>query len=153
MIDFRLASVPDPTAAQLADFKAFLAANGAESDAFLTAILKRAMLAVQAWDDRALLSGTATLVVSGREDNDPVRLYLTPGTIASVLDGDATPVAYSLAGKALYPARSVRDLVITYAVVPADDDLAALLPKVYRYASALYDGDESGALARILQEK
>jgi hypothetical protein len=34
-----------------------------------------------------------------------------------------------------------------------DADLADLMPKVYRYGAALYDGEDSPALAKILQER
>ena len=64
MIDYRITQIADPTAEQLAGFKAFIAANGAETDAFLLSILKRAMMAVQDWEDRTLLAGTATIVAT-----------------------------------------------------------------------------------------
>jgi len=156
MIDYRLTNVADPTAAQLAEFKAFIAANGAETDAFLSSLLKRAMMAVQDWDDRTLLAATATIVATGREDNpgEPVLLYGTPvaDTIAAQ-DAAGNALGFSLVGRIVIPSFWAAALTITYTTAPDDADLADLMPKVYRYAAALYDGDDSSTLARILQER
>lgn len=156
MIDFRLTNIADPTAAQLAGFKAFLAANGAETDSFLSDILKRAMCAVQKWDDRSLLAASATIVATGREDDTaaPVHLYQTPDTASiEVVDAAGDAVAFSVVGRLLVPSYRAVALTITYDTAPDAADLAELMPKVYRYAAALYDGDASADLARILQEK
>lgn len=154
MIDYRITQIADPTAEQLAGFKAFIAANGAETDAFLLSILKRAMMAVQDWEDRTLLAGTATIVASGRENGgDPVLLYGTPDEVESVTGADGSALEYSLVGRFLLPSYRAASLTITYTTAPADADLADLMPKVYRYGAALYDGEGSPALAKILQER
>ena len=153
MTQFSLASVGSPTAAQLAAFKEFAAVN-AGSDALLTEMLTRAMLSVQEWEDKALLTGTATLIVSDREDTAaPVHLYLTPGEIASVQNAAGDSIQYSLVGKELIPSYRAEAVKVVYAVSPAAGDVSALMPKVYRYAAALYDGETSSTLARILQER
>lgn len=154
MIDYRITQIADPTAEQLAGFKAFIAANGAETDAFLLSILKRAMMAVQDWEDRTLLAGTATIVASGRENGgEPVLLYGTPDEVESVTGADGNALEYSLVGRFLLPSYRAASLTITYTTAPADADLADLMPKVYRYGAALYDGEGSPALAKILQER
>lgn len=154
MIDYRITQIADPTAAQLAGFKAFIAANGAETDAFLLSILKRAMMAVQDWEDRTLLAGTATIVASGRENGgEPVLLYGTPDEVESVTGADGNALEYSLVGRFLLPSYRAASLTITYTTAPVDADLADLMPKVYRYGAALYDGEGSPALAKILQER
>ena len=154
MIDYRITQIADPTAEQLAGFKAFIAANGAETDAFLLSILKRAMMAVQDWEDRTLLAGTATIVASGRENGgDPVLLYGTPDEVESVTGADGNALEYSLVGRFLLPSYRAASLTITYTTAPVDADLADLMPKVYRYGAALYDGEGSPALAKILQER
>lgn len=154
MIDYRITQIADPTAEQLAGFKAFIAANGAETDAFLLSILKRAMMAVQDWEDRTLLAGTATIVASGRENGgDPVLLYGTPDDVESVTGADGNALEYSLVGRLVLPSYRAASLTITYTTAPVDADLADLMPKVYRYGAALYDGEGSPALAKILQER
>ena len=154
MIDYRITQIADPTAEQLAGFKAFIAANGAETDAFLSGLLKRAMMAVQDWEDRTLLAGTATIVASGRENGgEPVLLYGTPDEVESVTGADGNALEYSLVGRFLLPSYLASSLTITYTTAPTDADLADLMPKVYRYGAALYDGEDSPALAKILQER
>lgn len=154
MIDYRITQIADPTAEQLAGFKAFIAANGAETDAFLLSILKRAMMAVQDWEDRTLLAGTAAIVASGRENGgEPVLLYGTPSAVVSCVGADGNALEYSLVGRFLLPSYRAASLTITYTTAPVDADLADLMPKVYRYGAALYDGEGSPALAKILQER
>ena len=156
MIDYRITQIADPTAAQLAGFKAFIAANGAETDAFLSGLLKRAMMDVQKWEDRTLLAGTATIVATGREDDpaEPVLLYGTPEVDSiAVTDAAGDALAFSLVGRLVLPSYRAASLTITYTTAPVDADLADLMPKVYRYGAALYDGEGSPALAKILQER
>lgn len=156
MIDYRLTNIADPTAEQLAGFKAFLASNGAETDAFLYGILKRAMCAVQDWEDRTLLAATAMITATGREDDpgEPVLLYGNPkeDTIEAY-NGAGNAMEFSVVGRLLVPSYRVPALYIIYTTAPDEGALATLMPKVYRYAAALYDGDSSSDLARILQER
>ena len=153
MTQFSLSSVAAPTSAQLAAFKEFASVN-AGSDALLTGMLTRAMLAVQEWEDKSLLGATATLVVTDREDTAaPIHLYLTPSEIVSVSNADGDPLAYSLVGNELIPSYRTAAVTVVYKTAPEDGNVTALMPKVYRYATALYDGEESATLARILQER
>ena len=41
---------------------------------------------------------------------------------------------------------------VTYKTVPNEGDRERLLPTVFRYGTALYDGEEAGVLNRILME-
>lgn len=153
MTQFSLSSVASPTAAQVASFKEYASIN-AGSDALLTDMLTRAMLAVQEWEDRSLLGATATLVVSQPDGIcDPVHLYLTPGEITSVQNAAGDAIAYTLVGKELIPSFRTAAVKVVYTTSPAAGDVTALMPKVYRYATALYDGESSSTLARILQER
>lgn len=153
MTQFSLSSVYPPSREQLAAFKEFASIN-AGSDALLGGMLTRAMLAVQEWEDKALLRCTATLSVTGREDTAaPVHLYLTPGEVVSVSNADGDTLAYSLVGSELLPSFRTASVCVVYKVVPNEADVLALLPKVYRYATALYDGESASTLARILQER
>ena len=154
MIDYRLSNVAAPTDAEQDFFREFLASNGGESDDCLAVILKRAMMAVQDWEDRTLLAGTATIVATGREDGDePVLLYGTPDEIQSVTGPDGSALEYSLIGKTLLPSCRTPALTIVYTTKVDDTDLDALMPKVARYGAALYDGEDAPTLARILQER
>ena len=154
MIDFRLTQVSSPTEEQLAGFKAFIAANGAETDAFLSSLLQRAMMAVQAWEDRSLLPATAVLSVTGREDTTaPVALYQSVAAVSSVVDGAGDSLEFSLVGRMVIPSFRTAALTITYTTAPDEGDLAELMPKAYRYGAAMYDGEDAPTLNRILQER
>lgn len=153
MIDLRLTTVADPTQAQLDAFKEFASIN-AGSDALLLSMLKRAMMAVQDWEDHSLLAVTAVLTVTDREDPyEPILLYGSVASVTSVVDGAGNDVEYTRVGRLLVPSYRTAAVTITYTTAVSDADLAELMPKVYRYAAALYDGEDSSTLNRILQEK
>ena len=155
MLNFRLTDVAQPCRAHLEAFRNFAAVSGEATDALLLDMLRRAMLAVQEWEDKSLLAARATLVVLDRDDPaGPVHLFLTPSEVVTVeepLSGE--PLEYSLVGTELIPSWRTRNVRVVYDTAPEKADIDALMPKVYRYAAALYDGDDSAALARILQER
>ena len=143
-----------PTSEQLAGFKQFAAVNSAATDAALTAMLRRAFVEVQKWEDRSLLATSYVVSVTEREEPlAPVTLYGDGITIASVQDGDGNAIGYQFIGRQVFLNAPARVVVVSYSTTPTASALADLLPKVYRYACALYDGEDPQTLNRILQEQ
>lgn len=154
MVDVSTNVTGTPTTEQLAAFKLFASVNAAATDALLTSILRRAMAEVQKWEDRTLLATSYVVVVTEREDPAaPVKLYGDNYTFTSVADGAGNPVDYQIAGRQLFPLGGASILSVAYTTSPTSSALADLLPKVYRYACALYDGEDAQTLNRILQEE
>ena len=143
-----------PTAAQLADFKVFGAFNGAETDAYLTGLLRAGMIAVQEWADTTLLATTVTMTVTEREDTlAPITLLLSGIAIESVKDENGEALDYKFLGHQVLVPAPAKAVVITYNATPTEGAaLEALLLKAWRYAAAKYDGDPAPDINRIAAE-
>jgi hypothetical protein len=153
MIQVSVKSLADVTAEQLAAFKAYLASNGAETDAQLTAILRSAMIAVQEWEDRSLLDETIVLIHAHRADpRAPIRLYRSVDTITSVKDADGNALPYTRIGNLLTVGVPARNVEIEYKTKATAEIYASLESKVFRLAAAKYDGEMPNMINKILME-
>ena len=153
MIQVSVKSLGAPTTDQLAAFKAFLASNGAETDAQLTALLRSAMVAVQEWEDRSLLDETIVLVLAHRADpRAPIRLYRSVDTITSVTGPEGEALSYSRFGNSLTVEGAARDVQVEYTTKATEANFAVLQDKVFRLAAAKYDGEPAKMINQILME-
>lgn len=140
------AEVPAGWLQQMKDYAAV--ADGAQ-DSLLSSLLLRAVLRVQELANKSLLACTYELHEDDVEDNW-VRLYQTVSEVVSV----STPV-----GNRLYwepRSKGIRvyedSVVVVYKTEPRDGDIEDLLPIVFQYATALYDGQDTKTLASILSQ-
>lgn len=148
MYKIRFISAAEPNAEQLASFKAYAGINSGDQDGLLLSVLRDAFLKVSQNEDTTLLAGEVELSVTQRENNSPIYLYLTPNEIISV-KADGAEVGYSREGKTITTAEYYEDVVIRYST-SVEVDVNAYLPKVLRYASALYDGDDAAARRALI---
>lgn len=154
MITYETILAGDPTTEQLDEFKNYASVNSAATDALLKSMLKSAMLAVGEWDDVSLLACTCRVSAIGREcAYEPVRLFGTPDEVTGMVDGRGEDIPGTLVGRDVIPGSPAVDLVVTYTTRVEGASLSRLLPKVYRYAVALYDGESPQVLNRILTER
>ncbi len=153
MIQVSVKTLGSPTAEQLAAFKAFLASNGAETDAQLTALLRSAMVAVQEWEDRSLLDETIVLVLAHRADpRAPIRLYRSVNTITGVTGPEGEALSYTRFGNSLTVEGAARDVQVEYTTQATSENFACLQDKVFRLAAAKYDGEPASVINRIIME-
>lgn len=153
MIQVSVKTLGSPTTEQLAAFKAFLASNGAETDAQLTALLRSAMVAVQEWEDRSLLDETIVLVLAHRADpRAPIRLYRSVNSITGVTGPDGEALQYCRFGNSLTVKGAARDVQVEYTTQATAENFAALQDKVFRLAAAKYDGEPANVINRIIME-
>lgn len=153
MITFETILAANPTSEQLAEFKEYASVN-AGSDTLLASMLKSAFLAVGEWEDVSLLVCSCRVSVTEREcAYEPVRLFGTPDEIDSIQDGRGEEMDGTLVGKDVILAGGAESVAVTYTTKVDAGSLSRLLPKVYRYATALYDGEDSQGLNRILTER
>ena len=153
MIQVSVKTLGSPTAEQLATFKAFLASNGAETDAQLSALLRSAMVDVQEWEDKSLLDETVVLVLAHRANpKAPIRLYRSVKAITSVTGPDGEALQYRQFGNSLEIVGAARDVQIEYTTQATDVNFAALQSKVFRVAAAKFDGEPASVINKILME-
>ena len=146
MIELNIIEREDIPAAWLEQFKAYASIADNAQDSLLSVILTKAVLSVQQKANKSLIACAFQL----REDeveNDTVRLYQTVSQVMSVR-GKAAEIYWEPRGHSL---RVYSDSVeVTYKTEPRSGDIDELLPVVYQYATALYDGEDKKTLANIL---
>lgn len=133
----------------LEGFKAYAAIADNTQDMLLASLLTRAMLRVQEMADRSLLSCSFRL--TDDEVDGYVRLYQSVRSVASVRCGDGRVIPYTRAGRTI-SVGGVDSVIVEYTTEANEGNIVELLPLVYQYAAALYDGQDSKALAAILMQ-
>ena len=133
----------------LEGFKAYAAISDESQDALASSMLTRAMLRVQEQADRSLIPCTFRL--EDDEVDGLVRLYQNIDQIVSVKDGNGQAIAWTRAGRTL-SVGMVQSVVVEYTTKVEVGNVVDLLPVVYQYAAALYDGQDSRTLASILNQ-
>jgi hypothetical protein len=149
MIELNIIERDEIPAVWLQQFKAYASVADDSQDSLLNAILTKAVMTVQQKANKSLIACTIELHEDEVEDNT-VRLYQTVSEVVTVTDGT---------GNAAYWQPSARNLrvysnevVVEYKTEPRAGDIDDLLPVVFQYATALYDGEDSRTLANILSQ-
>lgn len=149
MITLNVIERAELPAGWLEQMKAYAAAPDGAQDSLLSALLLRAVMRVQEIANKSLLACTFELHEDEVEDNT-VRLYQTVSEVVSV----NTPVGHRLYWEPR--ANGIRvyedSVVVIYRTEPRDGDIEDLLPVVFQYATALYDGQDTQSLASILSQ-
>lgn len=149
MVNLNIIEREDMPAGWLEQMKAYAAvANGAQ-DSLLSSMLMRAIIRVQEMADKSLLACTIELREDEVEDN-AVRLYQTVSEVISV----NSPQGHRLYWEKTSNGIKVYDksVVVVYRTMPLPADIDGLLPVVFQYATALYDGQDTNTLANILKQ-
>ena len=149
MVSLEIIEREEPAAGWLEDLKAYASVADDSQDSLLNALLVRACLRVQKMADRSILACTLEVHDDEVEDNF-VRLYQSVSEIEEVTS------AYGHRQYWEHRAGGVRvfceSAVVRYKTEPRPADIDNLLPVVYQYATALYDGEDSNTLAIILKQ-
>jgi hypothetical protein len=149
MVSLEIIEREEPATAWLDQFKAYASVADDSQDSLLNALLVRACIRVQEMADRSILACTLELADGDVEDNT-VRLYQTVSEVLDVTTAEGHRQYWQPAGKNI---RVYSDTaVVRYKTEPRTADIDRLLPIVYQYATALYDGEDSKTLANILTQ-
>ena len=133
-------------------FKQYASVPDDGRDAVLESLLRSAILRVQEYADRAIVR-TDLRMTTECPDNGIVRLYEGGGEILSVTDEWGEEVEYNpLPGHRVQLFAPGAIVEIGYRTDPLAGDVENLMPSVYRYATALYDGEDQKVLDSILAE-
>lgn len=150
MIELDIIERSELPAQWLTGFKSFASVADSTQDALLESLLLRAVLRVQEMADRTILSCRFRLQEDEVQDGI-VRLYQTIKTIDKVMDAQGNEVRWTRANKAL-SCGMVDNVVVEYTTEATEGNVFNLMPVVYQYATALYDGQDSRTLAAILMQ-
>lgn len=138
----------------LEEFKQYASMPDGSRDAVLRGLLQSAILRVQEYGDKALLECVAKQVVTVPEDSGVIRLYLGGGDVESLKktsDGNSVPFDPLPGGKLNVFVRGC-EVEVVFRTKPVVGELERCKATVLRYATALYDGENTAALNSILNE-
>jgi hypothetical protein len=136
----------------LEQFKQYASVPDDNRDALLASLLKTAVLKVQEFADTAIAACTYR-VTAAVPASGIVRLFMGGGDIVELEDGNGEPVRYDpLPGGRVQTFVRTGAVKVTYQTVPNEGDRKRLLSTVFRYGTALYDGEDPDVLKRILME-
>lgn len=150
MITLNIIESSRPSATWLDGLKAYASVPDASQDSLLESLLLRACLRVQEMADRSILACTFRLE-EDEVENGLVRLYQTAAEVLTVTDGEGNPLTWAKGNRTL-SVGAADSVAVEYTTEPREGDIAALLPVVYQYATALYDGEDQRTLTNILMQ-
>jgi len=149
-----------PPQPMLEEFKQYASVPDNSRDALLNGLLQTALIKVQEYADTALIECKCSQRSIVQADGS-VKLYLGGGAIESVRDvrtGEAVDYSYGSAvvadgiGTVYCPQACGGTVEIIFAAKPRIADVQRLKTVAFRYATALYDGDDVTILNSILNE-
>ena len=136
----------------LEQFKQYASVPDDSRDALLAGLLKSAVLKVQEFADTALAVCTYR-VTAAVPASGVVRLHMGGGDIVGLEDENGEQVRFDpLPGGRVQTFIRTGTVKVTYETVPNDGDRDRYLPTVFRYGTALYDGEDADTLKKILME-
>ena len=147
MVKLRVIEQGKPTDGTLDMLMKYAAVFDEGQKEILSSCLVRAMDMVQRTADTALLPGRWRIVAS--EHSGEIKVYMG-GTVESVSGRQGEAIPFRQYGDKVHLSGDYADVVFATEVDPAQYD--ALLPVVLKYATALYDGEDSVTLNQILKE-
>lgn len=148
MVKLKVIELAKPSDAVLDMLMQYAGVSDAGQRTILAGCLTRAMDMVQKYADKALLAGRWRVVAS--DNNGEIPVYMG-GTAEYVTDRHGAQIPFvQRDNKVIVGADEYVEVVFTTEVDHADMDI--LLPVVYQYATALYDGEDARVLYSILKE-
>ena len=148
----RIIRAENPLNDHLEQFKMYASVPDNSRDGMLQMILKRAMLIVQEYADKALLPCTIELTAYDVAAGDTIPLYQGGRTVTSVTDREGNDVDYTLDRGRIIVNQSASSVTVTYDNVVAVADADKLQPVCWELATAIYDGEESSKQASIIKK-
>lgn len=147
MVKLRVIEQAKPTDGAMNMLMKYAAVFDEGQKEILSSCLVRAMDMVQRTADVALLPGRWRIVAS--EYNGEIKVYMG-GLVESVSGRQGEAIPFRQYGDKVFVSGEYAEVVFTTEVDPAQYDV--LFPVVLKYATALYDGEDSVELNSILKE-
>ena len=147
MVKLRVIEQGAPTDGALMMLMKYAAVFDEGQKEILFSCLVRAMDIVQRTADVALLPGRWRIVAS--EYNGEIKVYMG-GMVENVSGRQGEAISFKQYGDKVFVSGDYAEVVFTTEVDPAQYDV--LFPVVLKYATALYDGEDSVELNSILKE-
>lgn len=140
--------------AWLEAFKQYASVPDDLRDDLLRRILRTAILRVQEYADRALIRCRVRQTGEADAKTGQIRLYLGGGEEISVTydyGGEEAPYTQKTANLLVVSPRGSL-VTVEFTTIPVESWLEQAQPTVFRYATAIYDGEALDVLNSILNE-
>ncbi len=147
MVKLRVIEQAKPTDGALNQLMKYAAVFDQGQREILSSCLVRAMDMVQRTADVALLPGRWRIVAT--EYNGEIKVYMG-GMVENVSGRQGEAIPFKQYGDKVFVSGDYAEVVFTTEVDPAQYDV--LFPVVLKYATALYDGEDTVELNSILKE-
>lgn len=147
MVKLNVIEQGKPTDGVLDMLMQYAGVSDAGQKVILESCLVRAMDMVQRYADKALLAGRWRIVAS--DFSGELHVYMG-GKVEYVSGRQGERLSYQQFGDMVYVPADYAEVVFNTEVEQAQFDV--LLPVVLKYATALYDGDNTSVLNAILKE-
>lgn len=147
MVKLRVIEQAKPTDGALDQLMKYAAVFDQGQREILSSCLVRAMDMVQRTADVALLPGRWRIVASDHDGE--IKVYMG-GMVESVSGRQGEAIPFKQYGDKVFVSGDYAEVVFTTEVDPAQYDV--LFPVVLKYATALYDGEDTVELNSILKE-
>lgn len=151
-MDIRIIECGEPRADHLEQFKQYASVPDSSRDGVLHKMLKRAMLAVQAFSDVAMLPCTIEMTVTDVRKGETVRLYQGGKEVLSAIDQDGKSVEFIQEGNRLRIQSSCTAMVLVYRNEVNVPHAELLQPVCWELATAIYDGEDTKVQGAILKK-
>lgn len=135
----------------LAEFKQYASVPDDARDAMLTTILKAAIMRVQERADRNIVKCSHRVTYTDVQKGEELRLFLNAKEIIDVQDAKGNDIGYERDGEYVKVNAGAPMVSIDYTGEP-EGDVTSLKAVLWRYATALYDGEDTKTLDDILKE-
>lgn len=135
----------------LEGFKQYAGVSDDSRDALMGSLLKSAILKVQEYADRAVVA-TKLRLDAPESHGELIRLYMGGGDVESVKAEDGTDIDFTQTFDDTIDVSYKGALSVIYTTKPLESDVIALQTVIYRYATALFDGESTDVLNSILNE-
>ena len=152
MIRIDVIQSAEPTQNQREQFKQYASVPDNSRDALLEGCLKRAMLEVQSYSDKALLDCTFELTATDVRKGDSIKLYRGGSVVESVKNGKGEDIGFRQEDGLIVLDQAAKTVVVRYRNTVKGSELERLQPVVWQYAVGLYDGEDPRTLANILKQ-
>ena len=149
MVSLEIIERSEPIAGWLEQLKQYASIADDSQDFLLNALLIRACMRVQEMANKSILACTLEVHDDEVEDNY-VKLYQTVAEVISVTSPQGHRLYWEPRGGGIRVYNETA--VVRYRTEPRNADIDALLPIVFQYATALYDGQDNKTLANILTQ-
>ncbi len=150
--EIRIITAGDPLHDHIEQFKMYASVPDSSRDGILQKILKRAMLTVQEYADRAVLPCTIELTAYDVVAGDSIHLYQGGRTVTSVKDREGGNVDYTLDAGRIIVNQSASSVTVTYENEVTCAEAEKLQPVCWELATAIYDVEEAPKQASIIRK-